>query len=338
MSARINNLFQIFSRHFEVLGYVLRVVVPILLRTGRRPVLFSKYSGIGDIICTFPAVLELKKKHPGAVFIYNCHPQYACLPRLAGITTQVTSLIPVGVLGHWYGWLFAGFYLFPCKDELHNDFCKEYVVLEYAADHGVQVAPAHPPLEISAAVLRKAESTVNQLRVNDGPVVVIQTGPTWPIREWPRENWVNLATELTRLGWANIIQIGTEHHLSVGTVKNPPLPGVKSLVNQLTLEESAAVIALGNLFIGIDSGLLHLAAAMRVPCVGIFGSTSPQLRLPPKDAAGCVVGRIDCQGCHHRVPRIHWETGCPHNAECMRRITAEEVLAVCLKQLSIRQT
>lgn len=334
MIARIENLLGTCSRHFEVLGYMLRVVLPILLRTGRRPVLFSKYSGIGDIICTFPAVLELKKKHPGVVCIYNCHPQYACLPVMGGITNQVTNLPHIGVLGHWYGSLFAGIYQFPCKDELPNDFCREYVVLEYAADHDVQVCAAHPLLEINAAVQRRVESTINELRVNDGPVVVIQTGPTWPIREWPRENWVSLVTELTRRGCATIIQIGTEHHLSVGTIKFAPLPGVKSLVNQLTLEESAAVIATSSLFIGIDSGLLHLAAALRTPCVGIFGPTSPQLRLSPENAAECVVSRIDCQGCHHRVPRIHWESGCPHSAECMRRITTEEVLAACMKKLN----
>ena len=59
---------------------MLTVILPVIIRTGRRPVIFSKYSGIGDIICTFPAAFELKKRHPQATFIYNCHPDYICLP------------------------------------------------------------------------------------------------------------------------------------------------------------------------------------------------------------------------------------------------------------------
>ena len=70
----------LIKRHAEALWLVLTVILPILFRTGHRPVIFSKYSGIGDIICTFPAALELKKRHPKATFIYNCHGRLpACL-------------------------------------------------------------------------------------------------------------------------------------------------------------------------------------------------------------------------------------------------------------------
>jgi ADP-heptose:LPS heptosyltransferase len=72
---------------------------------------------------------------------------------------------------------------------------------------------------------------------------------------------------------------------------------------------------------------------LRIPCVGIFGATSPQLRLPARDVQNCVVSRVECQGCHHRVPRIHWETGCPHAIACMKSIPVAEVLAACLRLL-----
>ena len=65
---------------------------------------------------------------------------------MGGITSHVTHFRQVGILHHWYGWLFAAFYEFPCADELPDDFCKEYVVKEYARDHGVIVAAAHPHL------------------------------------------------------------------------------------------------------------------------------------------------------------------------------------------------
>jgi hypothetical protein len=59
--------------------------------------------------------------------------------------------------------------------------------------------------------------------------------------------------------------------------------------------------------------------------------------LPSRDAQNCVVSRIECQGCHHRIPRIHWETGCPYDIACMKNIPVAEVLATCLRLLPSRQ-
>lgn len=328
----------LLTRHAQAFWYVLTEILPVILRTGRRPVIFSKYSGIGDIICTFPAVIKLKERHPKATFIYNCYQPYACLPRMAGITDRVTCLRPVGVLQHWYGWLFAAFYEFPCADELPDDFCKQYVVKEYASDHGVTVAEAHPHLEIAPPARERACRKINGHIKPNSALIIIQTGPTWPIREWPQTAWASLVVELLKSDKATVVQIGTDNHLAMGTAAVPHLPGVASLINQLTLEESCAVIAMSQLFIGIDSGLLHIAAALRVPCVGIFGPTSPQLRLPAGDAQNCVVSHLQCQGCHHRIPRIHWEKGCPYDAACMKGISVAEVLQACQRLLPTKSS
>jgi ADP-heptose:LPS heptosyltransferase len=334
----MKKLSALLQRQAQAWWYVLTVVLPIILRTGRRPVMFSKHSGIGDIICTFPSVIQLKERHPRATFIYNCHQPYGCLPVMGGITHRVTHLRHTGVLRHWYGRLFAAFYEFPCADELPDNFCKQYVVKEYASDHSVTVAAAHPHLEITASVRERLNEKLKGLIQIRLSLVIIQTGPTWPIREWPQIAWANLIRELKENREVTVIQIGTDTHLGMGTAEVPDLPGAVSLVNQLSLEESCAIIAASRLFIGIDSGLLHIAAALQVPCVGIFGPTSPQLRLPDRDAKNCVVSHLQCQGCHHRVPRIHWETGCPYDAACMTGIPAAEVLENCLRLLPRQQT
>lgn len=321
------------KRHLDVLGYVLKIVVPTIVRTGKRPVMFSKYSGMGDIICTFPAVFKLKAKHPGAPVIYNCHELYAVLPKLAGVTDRVTHFPDAGVLKHWYGRLFTAFYEFPCADELAGDFCKDYVVKEYAHDHGVEVEAEHPRLEIAPAVRQKVTTMLEEARKDAGPIVLFQTGPTWPIREWPRQSWETLVADLRRNGYSNILQIGTDNHLSVGAAAAPSVAGAVSFINRFTLEETAAAISAAQLFIGIDSGLLHMASALRIPCVGIFGPTSPRLRLPPQDVQNCVVSGVECQGCHHRVPRIHWEKNCPHDIKCMKTLSAADVLQACLRLL-----
>ena len=328
-------LWAFVRRHCEALWVVVSVVFPIILRTRARPVIFSKWSGIGDIICTFPAALELKKRHPGSVFIYNCHPEYTCLPRLAGVTDLTASFQNIGLVGHRYKFLFTAFYDFPCADERENDFCKDYVVKEYASDHSVVVDDAHPQMEIPPVALERANNILKSHLSLNSRLVVIQTGPSWPIREWPMAAWVGLIAELKKSPEITVVQIGTDHQLAVGRREVPTLPSVVSLVNKLSLEDSCAIISKSQLFIGIDSGMLHIAAALQVPCVGIFGPTSPNLRLPARDVKNCVISRIQCQGCHHRVPRIHWEKGCPYDAACMKNISVNEVFEKCARLLSL---
>lgn len=330
----MKKLTALLQRHAAAAWYALTVILPVILRTGRRPVIFSKYSGIGDIICTFPAVLELKKKHPGAVFIYNCHKPYGCLPVIAGITNRVSHLRHFGVLHHWYARLCESVYEFPSADEGMESFCREYLVSEYAKNHGVKAEPNHPYLAISTSISGKIAALIHQIAPPATPLIIIHPGPTWPIKEWPRESWCALISQLKGKGYSTIIQVGTSSHLALGTVNDPSLPGTISLVNKLSLEECVGLIASAALFIGVDSGLIHVAASLKVPSFGIFGPTSPHIILPQLNAIASVTSRISCQGCHHRIPRIHWETGCPYNAQCMKEIAVEEVLAACLRVLN----
>lgn len=332
----MKKLNDLIHRHAQAGWYALTVIVPVILRTRRRPVMFSKYSGIGDIICTFPAVLKLKERHPQATFIYNCHRPYACLPRMAGVTDFVTDLLQTGVLRYWYPWLFSAFYEFPSADELPNDFCKQYLVKEYAANHGADVVNRHPLLQFSPAAAAKAAQLLTSEMQSGRPIIIFHGGPTWPVKEWPQAAWSNLVQALRERGYSNLIQVGTNHHLSLGSVGNVEIQRTKSLINQLTLEETVAVISRADLFVGVDSGLIHLAAALQVPSVGIFGPTKAEIILPPSNASNSVVSRVECQGCHHRVPRIHWETGCPHDIVCMKSIPVAEVLAACLRLLPQR--
>jgi hypothetical protein len=54
----------LLARHWQALVFVCTVIVPLILRTRRRPVIFSRWSGMGDIICNSPVAIELKKHHP----------------------------------------------------------------------------------------------------------------------------------------------------------------------------------------------------------------------------------------------------------------------------------
>jgi len=130
------------------------------------------------------------------------------------------------------------------------------------------------------------------------------------------------------------MELGSGQHPHTGKIENPALPATLSLVNQLTLEESIALIEISDLLIGIDSGLLHIAASLRKPALGLFGPTTPRLRFSPKSSCSFIISDVECQGCHHRIPCIHWITNCPHDIRCMKSIPVAAVLRASLAMLA----
>ena len=321
------------ARQAAALGYVLRVVVPVILRTGKRPVIFSRRTGMGDIICSVGPARELMKRHPGATFIYNCHADFAAVPRLAGIAEQVTSLVAIGVVGHRYRWLLGGFYHFAHGDDTPGQVAQGTMLAEFCQQFGLPVVETHPTLAVSGATERRVDALLAGKNLSSDALILLHPGPSWTVKEWPLSQWAALVAALRARGHTNIAQLGVGRYMNFGQVAVGTILGAVSLVDALSVEECLATIARAKLFIGIDSGLLHIAACTRTPSVAVWGPTSPQFFYAPEVQKNFVVSAVACQGCYHRLPRLHWVTGCPHDIECMRTLPVDAVLAACLRQL-----
>lgn len=331
--SRQKRFADLLGRHAVALGYVFSVLLPIILKTGRRPVIFSRWSGMGDIICSIPASRELMKRHPGATFIYNCYPDFAAVPKMAGVAEHFTSFLSIGIVGYWYRFLLVGFYHFSHGDDTAGKVAQEPMVAEFLRQFGLPLSEEHPRLDVTPAVRQKALSILAEKGLDANSLVLIHPGPSWKVKEWPHENWTLLVAELRKHGFTNVAQMGVGRYSKLGEVEVPLVPGAVSLLNAFSVEECLAAIAQAKLFIGIDSGLLHMAASTRTPAVGIWGSTSPQFFYPESVRKNFVVSQVECAGCYHRLPRLHWETGCPYEIKCMKTIRVDEVLQASLKKL-----
>ena len=330
-----SKLAALLTRHAAALGYVMRVVLPLIVRTGRRPVIFSRYTGMGDIICTVGPARELMQRHPGATFVYNCHPDFAAVPQLAGIAHRITTSKDIGIVGHWYRVFLGGFYHFAHGDDTPGMVASEPMVAEFCRQFKLPVTDAHPPLTVSSAVHEQVNTLLARKNLDDGKLVLIHPGPSWTIKEWPLEQWAKLVSELRARGFTSIAQLGVGRYMNFGKVAVEAIPGTTSLVDALTIEECIATIAKAKLFIGIDSGLLHLAACTRTPAVSVWGPTLPQFFYAENVRKYFAVSAVECQGCYHRRPRVDWVTGCPHDIRCMKTLPVETVLSACLARLEV---
>jgi ADP-heptose:LPS heptosyltransferase len=89
------------------------------------------------------------------------------------------------------------------------------------------------------------------------------------------------------------------------------------LTGQTTLPQLLGLISLADLFISNDTGPMHLANALRVPVVAIFGPTDPAVTGPFEQPARVVKHDVPCWPCFYRK--------CPYDHRCMTTIPVEEV-------------
>ena len=104
---------------------------------------------------------------------------------------------------------------------------------------------------------------------------------------------------------------------------------VTALAGQTTLAELMAALALCRVVITNDTGPMHLAAALGVPVVVPFGSTSPELTgpgLPGDPRHHLLLGSASCAPCFLRQ--------CPVDFRCMESISADRVATAALEVLS----
>jgi heptosyltransferase-2 len=90
-----------------------------------------------------------------------------------------------------------------------------------------------------------------------------------------------------------------------------------NLAGQTSLAETIALIAQCRLFISNDSGLMHVAGALNIPTVAIFGSTNPSTTSPVGDSSVVIYKGVPCSPCLKEV--------CPTDFRCMDAIRVDDV-------------
>ncbi len=148
-------------------------------------------------------------------------------------------------------------------------------------------------------------------------------------KRWFPDRYALVADALAEEYRAKIMLFGSSADRRVAedvaaNMRHPPL----MLAGQTTLGELMGLIRECHLLITNDSGPMHLAAALNVPQVAIFGSTSETATGPISRKAAVVNHPVECNPCFLRK--------CPTDFRCMAGISAAQVLDACRKQLDIQ--
>jgi heptosyltransferase II len=161
------------------------------------------------------------------------------------------------------------------------------------------------------------------LAADGRPVIALAPGAVGPSKRWPGESYVELARRLCAEGhWVWVIGGPNEKDLAAEIAN-------RAQIRDLTgpdLRNAILALALADVAVSNDSGLLHVAAALGTPAIGIFGPTSAWHWAPLNPIAAVVetTDQLACRPCHKPVCRLG-------HHRCMRDISVDRV-AIAVRQ------
>lgn len=196
-----------------------------------------------------------------------------------------------------------------------------HYLLERVAGHPLN--HLKPSLTHSRQALDGAGEILKRNGVDPGAgFIVIAPRAVAPSRRWGSENYQDLALNIIEGMGLPIVLLGTENEYSAGQEIRHENDKIVNLCGQTDIELAGAVMALAKLFVGNDSGLAHLAAAVQTPLVVLSGADNPAETSPVSDKKTVIIrSDLDCISCVKNI--------CPLKGErfmrCMKEIAVNEV-------------
>lgn len=256
-----------------------------------------------------------------AVLLQNAF-EAALIARLAGIPRRI------GYNRDGRGFLLTDAIATPAPGEIRRH--ESYYYLELLRRSGLtEKIPEFDAIRLDGAVeaRRAGEQRFAEARL-PAPVIGISPGAAFgSAKRWLPERFAEAARRVACAHDASIVLFGSagERPLceTVAGFLRESGPRLKNFAGETTLAEFIELAAACRLFLTNDSGAMHIASALGVPTVAVFGATDPTATGPVGPLARVVREPVECSPCKLRE--------CPTDHCCMTRVSAERVADVALE-------
>jgi len=293
-------------------------------------ILFIKTSSLGDVIHHMPALTEANRERPDARFAWVVEESFAPLVALHPGISHIISVASrrwrnaLYKLATWKEITqFAKSIRARNYDEIIDTqgLFRSALIARIASGqrHGYDVASIREPVAAGLYDVRhRVERNLHAIARNRAltglalgyapkgaidfgldraslaatavkPYALLLHATARPEKQWLEQNWVVLARALSSRGLEPLLSWGTEseHKRSKRIAVQV---GEMRIAERRPLDETARLIAGASLVVGVDTGLLHLAAALGVPLVAIFVASEPGLTGPMGQGPMAIVG------------------------------------------------
>ncbi len=185
---------------------------------------------------------------------------------------------------------------------------------------GIPARDKHLENWISGESKEKVAGFIN----NDESRVLVHATSGNINKQWPPGHFARIVQYLSNNRGARVYYTGTKddalvyekiHSLITDRLNVEPV----NLCGRLSIKDSTALISKMNFVIGSDSGVLHIAASVNVPVIGIYGPMNPEKWIAYGDKHIHLYAGLPCVPCDLKKP-------CPGDIECLRRVKPERVI------------
>lgn len=255
-----------------------------------------------------------------ACFVLDRSPLISLLPYLGGVPQRVgldsrgrgfslTVGLPVGDLNH--------------EAELYLDTVRA-VGIEINEPR-LEFYPAEEDRRHVTEMVNKCQEVLSR---NQVPLIVIHPaggsnpGMILSAKRWLPQRFAALADRLIEERGAQVLLVGGPNDRPIGAaIKEAMRQKPWDLTGQLTLGQLGALLERCDLFVGHDTGAMHLAVAVGIPVVAIFGPSDPRTYGPYSEKSVALWHDVGCNPC---LLRGRWNTAC-RRFRCIEAVTVEEV-------------
>ena len=165
----------------------------------------------------------------------------------------------------------------------------------------------------------------------DEPIVACMPGAEYgPSKQWPAEYFSKVLDACARSGWQACVFGSKKDSLVANEIEQQCSSAIYNLCGKTTLPEVIDLIAACRVAVSNDSGLMHIAAAVDVPTVSMYGATTPTYTPALHSRAKSFYMHLGCSPC--------WQRTCKYDHyRCLRDIQPEDVVAKLSKLIDYKK-
>ena len=197
------------------------------------------------------------------------------------VAVDLQGAIRSAVLGRWSGaevlygaaepweWPASSFYTRKVVTRGQHVVEQGHSLVEAVAGRALGIEAAELPRDMAAEEVVEARLKAMGMK----EFAVLNPGAGWGAKQWPAERYGEVARELAKAGLCSVVNYGPGEEALVDVVVRESGGAAQSLKSSIS--DLIALLRRAKLFIGGDTGPMHLAAALNVPVVALFGPTNP---------------------------------------------------------------
>ena len=291
-----------------------------------KTLLVWRTGGIGDLLFIQPNLMYLKRKYPTCKIWMACGPQYQsmienwnCVDKVFDLPFNVCLLREAN-----YHVMFEGVIERTREAETTNSYLlfSRWMKLNLPEN---ELVPKQEPTQKSLDYVKKVLDDNNWL---DKKFIVFQSRSSSPIRNLGINTIKRITNTLTSAGY-NVIFTDSPYQTEFFSTLTSTLENQNKIFSFVphskTISDTIALASLADGILSVDSALVHIAASLQKPVLGLYGPFPGEIRMSTYSNADWINAKADCAPCFKHGPKP-CSNSVNGESQCLNNISSEEVL------------